>query len=68
MPALKSLETFNSHGSEWKTQKPVSKPTTKHEALLLKAADSETGPVDSSMMGRVFMLFKVPVDVDDFLC
>lgn len=67
MPALKSLDTFSSHGSEWKTQKPESRPTTKHEALLLKAADNDTGPVDSSMTGRVFMLVKVAVEVVSFL-
>lgn len=37
-------------------QKPVSKPTEKQLLSLLKAADSENGPTDSSMTWRVFMM------------
>lgn len=37
-------------------QKPVSSPTEKQLLSWLKAADKETGPADSSIAGRVFMI------------
>ena len=37
-------------------QKPVSKPTAKQELSLLKVAESENGPTDSSITCRVFIL------------
>lgn len=56
MPAFRSRETWRVHGSESKTQKPVSEPTLKQLTSLLNDADSETGPRDSSITGRVFMV------------
>ena len=37
-------------------QKPVSSPTEKQLLSLLKAADREIGPADSSMTCRVFIV------------
>ena len=37
-------------------QKPKFKPTEKQLLSLLKAADSEYGPMDSSITWRVFMV------------
>lgn len=37
-------------------QKPVSSPTEKQLLSLLKAADRETGPAESSITWRVFIL------------
>ena len=42
-----------------KTQKPVSSPTEKQLLSWLKATAKETGPVDSSIAGRVFMVEEV---------
>lgn len=38
-------------------QKPVSRPTAKQLASLLNEADNALGPADSSMTGRVFILY-----------
>lgn len=56
IPALKSLDTLSSHGSELKTQKPVSRPTQKQLASWLKDADKEMGPAESSITGLVFIV------------
>lgn len=37
-------------------QNPVSKPTEKQVLSLLKAAESENGPTDSSITCRVFII------------
>ena len=37
-------------------QKPVFRPTAKHEASILNEAHNVKGPVDSSIIGRVFMV------------
>ena len=37
-------------------QKPVSRPTAKQVASILNEAERVKGPVDSSIIGRVFMM------------
>lgn len=41
-------------------QNPVSKPTEKQVLSLLKAAESENGPTDSSITWRVFIIAMPP--------
>lgn len=42
-------------------QKPVSRPTEKQLASWLNATDRDTGPVDSSMTGLVFILLVIDI-------
>jgi hypothetical protein len=42
-----------------KTQKPESSPTEKQVLSVLKAAESEAGPVEVSITGLVFILMEV---------
>lgn len=46
-------------------QNPELRPTEKQLLSLLKAADSEHGPVDSSMTWRVFMIAAHDVGGED---
>ena len=45
------------------TQNPLSVPTLKHETSLLKDALRDTGPCDSSMTGRVFIVSEGGVEL-----
>ena len=49
------MSLFPVRGNEGVPQKPVSRPTAKQLLSWLKITESDTGPVDSSIAGRVFM-------------
>jgi hypothetical protein len=53
---LKLLDHPNNLRAQRLPQNPEFKPTEKQLLSLLKAADSEYGPIDSSITWRVFMV------------
>lgn len=54
--AISLEKTQAVHKGIYSPQKPMSKPTAKHVASWLNEAHSDTGPEDSSITGRVFMV------------